>query len=53
MLLDGVTPAGITAGGRILLHRTARTESSTAVVTLQWINELRAKLGPPTAASPR
>ena len=53
MRLDGATPAGITPGGRFLLHRTVMPHSSTAVVTLQWISELRAKLGPPTAASPR
>jgi serine/threonine-protein kinase len=53
MRLDGATPAGITRGGRIFLHRNALPDSSTAVVILQWINELRAKLGPPTAASPR
>jgi serine/threonine-protein kinase len=51
--LNGAVPAGITAGGRMLLHRRDELHSSTAVVTLQWINELRAKLGPPTAASPR
>jgi serine/threonine-protein kinase len=51
--LNGATAAGIAPDGSILLHRKPPAGSSTAVLTLQWISELRAKLGPPTAASPR
>lgn len=51
--LNGATPAGGSTDGNVLLHRTASPGASSAVLTLQWISELRAKLGPPTATSPR
>ena len=51
--LNGTRPAGSHPGRSVLLRRTAGPAASSAVVTLEWITELRAKLGPPTAASPR
>ena len=51
--LDGAVATGVGPDGSILLHRATVSPSTTAVLTLQWISELRSKLGPPTAASPR
>ena len=51
--LNGATAAGITPDGSVLLHRKRATGSSAAVLTFQWISELRTRLGPPTATSPR
>jgi hypothetical protein len=51
--LEGRRAAGIHPGGPVLLRRTAAQAASSATVTLQWLTELRARLGPPTATSPR
>jgi DNA-binding winged helix-turn-helix (wHTH) protein/Tol biopolymer transport system component len=44
---------GIAPDGNVLFHRDLHPRSGSGVLTLQWITELRSKLGPPTAASPR
>ncbi len=51
--LNGASPAGIAPDGSILLRRKRAPIPASAVLTLQWINELRAKLGPLTPTSPR
>ncbi len=51
--LDGATPVGFGPNARILLQRGGRVTSPHAVLTLEWIRELRQTLGPPTAAMPR
>jgi hypothetical protein len=53
MRLEGATPSGVTADGRTLVRRNETIGSSRAVLTLEWIRELRQLLGPPTAALPR
>ena len=49
----GEEPAGVHPRGAVLLRRATAPASSSAILTIQWISELRSKLGPPTATSPR
>ncbi|MBA3298398.1 MAG: PD40 domain-containing protein [Acidobacteria bacterium] len=53
--LAGAIVAGISQSGAALLHRpdSLGLRVDSGVITLQWIRELRRKLGPPTATSPR
>ena len=51
--LEGGRAAGIHPRGSVLLRRVTVPALSSATLTLQWISELRSKLGPPTATSPR
>ena len=51
--IAGATPIGMAANGRLLLQRGARVAAPHAVLTLEWLRELRQTLGPPTAAMPR
>jgi hypothetical protein len=51
-LEDGAV-AGIAPDGRILLRRRGEAASRDAVLTLEWIRELRRILGPPETALPR
>jgi serine/threonine-protein kinase len=51
--LSGAVPAGITPDGRILLRRNGSGVPDHAVLTLEWIREVRRMLGPPAAALPR
>jgi hypothetical protein len=51
--LSGSVPAGITPDGRILLHGDGAGSPDHAVLTLEWIREVRRLLGPPAATLPR
>ena len=51
--LEGGRAAGIHPRGSVLVRRVTVPALSSATLTLQWISELRSKLGPPTATSPR
>ena len=51
--LNGGRAVGIGPDGRVLLQTFAAARPSQAVLTLNWISELRAKVGPATAPSPR
>jgi Tol biopolymer transport system component len=44
---------GVAPDGRLLFDRPADLSQSTAVVSLDWMREVRALLGPPAAALPR
>jgi hypothetical protein len=52
-VLSGATPIGADARGRILLQRNSSIPEEGAVLTLQWVRELRQILGPPSAVMPR
>jgi hypothetical protein len=45
--------AGVAADGALLLERDTRPRSRAAIVTLEWIRELRRIVGPPPVALPR
>jgi hypothetical protein len=49
----GSVPAGASADGRVLLQRSSDGPTAHGTLTLEWIKELREKLGPPAAALPR
>jgi eukaryotic-like serine/threonine-protein kinase len=51
--LSGALAAGIAPDGRILLRHDGAGAPTHAVLTLEWIRELRKALGPPTATLPR
>jgi serine/threonine-protein kinase len=51
--LSGAVPAGIAPDGPILLRRGGTGHADHAVLTLEWIREVRRLLGPPAAALPR
>jgi hypothetical protein len=51
--LGGRDVAGIAPDGRILLRRHGDTAPQGAILTLEWIRELRRILGPPETALPR
>ena len=51
--LQGGTLQGVSPDGRILVDRIADLPPSTSVVSLEWLREVRALLGPPAAALPR
>ena len=51
--LEGRAVAGIAPDGRILLRRHGDTASREAILTLEWIRELRRILGPPETTLPR
>jgi hypothetical protein len=49
----GGTLLGLAADGRLLTRRAPRAAATTAVVTVDWLRELRALLGPAVAEPPR
>ena len=51
--LEGGRAAGVHPRGAVPLRRATVPALSSATLTIQWISELRSKLGPPTATSPR
>ena len=51
--LDARAVAGIAPDGRMLLRRHGEAASREAVLTLEWVRELRKILGPPETALPR
>lgn len=51
--LQGGTLQGVAPDGRILVDRSADLPPSTSVVSLEWLREVRALLGPPATALPR
>ncbi len=51
--LDGGVPSGITPDGRILLRRDSAGARNHAVLTLEWVRDLRRILGPPATTLPR
>jgi serine/threonine-protein kinase len=51
--LSGAEPIGVAPGGRMLLRRGGRAIAPYAVITLEWVRELRQTLGPPAATMPR
>jgi eukaryotic-like serine/threonine-protein kinase len=50
--LSGAEPVAFLAD-QLVLHHRADTRAQHAVLTLEWIRELRQKLGPPTTTLPR
>ena len=50
--LEGGTLQGISPDGRILVRRSAGSRGS-AIVSLEWLREVRALLGPPATTLPR
>ena len=53
LALEGRAVAGIAPDGRILLRRRGDARSREAILTLEWVRELRRILGPPETALPR
>ena len=51
--LKGSTLQGLSPDGRVLVQRDAGQAHAPAVVSLEWLREVRALLGPPAAALPR
>jgi len=51
--LQGGTLEDVASDGRALLHRGADLPSSSAVLSLEWLRDIRALLGPPASALPR
>jgi DNA-binding winged helix-turn-helix (wHTH) protein/Tol biopolymer transport system component len=51
--LQGGTLLGVSPDGRVLAERGTDLSQGTAVVSLEWLREVRALLGPPTTALPR
>jgi Tol biopolymer transport system component len=51
--LPASTLRGIAPDGRLFVERDAATSGNTAVVSLDWLREVRALLGPPTTSLPR
>ena len=51
--LQSGTLRGIAQDGRLLLQREAAPSSPTAVVSLDWLREVRTLLGPPSTSLPR
>jgi DNA-binding winged helix-turn-helix (wHTH) protein len=51
--IPGANPVGIDPAGRVLYQRSATFPANTAIVTLQWVREMRQLLGPPSPALPR
>jgi serine/threonine-protein kinase len=51
--LQGATLRGVSADGRILVERDTNLSHGTAIVSLEWLREVRALLGPPATALPR
>ncbi len=51
--VQGGTLQGVSPDGRVLVERDADLLQSTAVVSLEWLREVRALLGPPATALPR
>ena len=51
--LLGATLQGVAPDGRILVERDTDMAQASAVVSLEWLREMRALLGPPAAALPR
>ena len=46
-------PLGMTPDGRLLVDRGAVEDGTSAVLTLNWEQEIRRLLGPPSARMPR
>ncbi len=51
--LPSGTLRGVAQDGRLLLQREAAPSSTTAVVSLDWLREVRTLLGPPSTSLPR
>ncbi len=51
--LQGATLRGVAADGRMLVERDTDLSQGTAIVSLEWLREVRALLGPPATALPR
>jgi Tol biopolymer transport system component len=51
--LRGATLHGVSGDGRMLVERDTSQAQGTAVVSLEWLREVRALLGPPATALPR
>jgi eukaryotic-like serine/threonine-protein kinase len=51
--LQGATLRGVSADGRILVETDTNLSPATAIVSQEWLPEVRALLGPPTTALPR
>jgi eukaryotic-like serine/threonine-protein kinase len=51
--LQGGTLQGVSPDGRVLVERGTDLSQATAVVSLEWLREVRAVLGPPATALPR
>jgi len=51
--LLGTTLLGVAPDGRMLVQRDTDVAPASAVVSLEWLREVRALLGPPAAALPR
>jgi hypothetical protein len=51
--IEGRAVAGIAPDGRILLRRQGDPASREAILTLEWVRELRRILGPPETTLPR
>lgn len=51
--LLGTTLLGVAPDGRMLVQRDTDMAPASAVVSLEWLREVRALLGPPAAALPR
>jgi serine/threonine-protein kinase len=49
----GGTLIGASHGGRFLIDRRTSARSSSAIVSLEWMREVRLLLGPPASALPR
>jgi serine/threonine-protein kinase len=52
-VLGDAIPIGTDAKGRVLFQRQSEAPAEAAVLTLQWLRELRQLLGPPSAVMPR
>jgi hypothetical protein len=52
-VLGGAIAIGTAANDRLLVQRHTDAPANTAVLTLQWLRELRQLLGPPSAVLPR
>ena len=51
--LQGATLRGVSPDGRILVERDTDLAQGPAIVSLDWLREARALLGPPATALPR
>ena len=51
--LQGATLRGVSPDGRILVERDTDLSQGSAIVSLEWLREARALLGPPATALPR
>ena len=49
----GASLRGVAPDGRVLVDRAEDLSTSTAVVALEWVRDVRSVLGPPASALPR